>query len=296
MIRTAAIPLLVSAVMLAAPVSRAADPTLADCISASNTSIKLRREHNLREARQQLLVCAAQTCPAEISSECERRLVAVNAAIPTLVFEVKDAPGNDLSSVSVMMDGKPLADRLEGTAISIDPGAHSFHFETAGQAPVDKLFVVQEGQKDRRERIVFGAAASSALPATEQTSPPKGNGASPGAANRGSSSPWGPLKTWGLVVGGAGIIGIGIGSAFGLIATSDKNNADCDASGHCALGPLNDARTHANVSTVGFAAGGVLLATGIALVILGPRGEAGSVRVAPAVVGGSGGVVIGGTF
>ncbi|MFI5387803.1 MAG: hypothetical protein ACHQ50_16970, partial [Fimbriimonadales bacterium] len=160
-----AIPLIALAVTLVAPVTRAADPTTADCLSASNTSIKLRTDHSLREARQQLLVCAARTCPSDISAECEHRLVAVNAAIPTLVFEVKDAGGNDLPAVSVMMDGKPLTERLEGTAISLDPGAHSFHFETAGQAPVDKMFVLHEGEKDRRERIVFGIGTTVPAPA-----------------------------------------------------------------------------------------------------------------------------------
>jgi hypothetical protein len=297
MTRLAAIPL-VAAATLVAPPSHAADPTMADCLSASETSIKLRRDHHLREARQQLLECAALTCPGEVRSECERRVIAVNAAIPTLVFDAKDALGNDLLAVTVTMDGKPLADRLEGTAISLDPGAHSFHFETAGHAPVDKSFVLHEGEKDRREKIVFGAAAAvSAPPAGAHAAPPKGDGASPATADRGSSSSSrGPLKTVGLVTGGAGIVGIGIGSVFGLMAASDKSNAHCDANGYCAAGSLSDAHSHATVSTVGFVAGGVLLAAGVALVIFGPRGGSGSVQVAPAVAAGSGGVVMGGSF
>jgi hypothetical protein len=119
--RMALVPLVASAITLVALPSHAADPTMADCLTASETSIKLRGGHHLRDARQQLLVCAALTCPAEVRSECERRVVAVNAAIPTLVFEAKDAAGNDLSAVTVTMDAKPLVDRLEGTAISLDP-------------------------------------------------------------------------------------------------------------------------------------------------------------------------------
>ena len=62
------------------------------------------------------------------------------------------------------MDGQPIAERLEGTALSIDPGAHTFTFETAGQANIEKQFVVHEGEKDRRERIVFGAPMVTAAP------------------------------------------------------------------------------------------------------------------------------------
>jgi hypothetical protein len=303
MTRLAAIPLIASAVSLFAPTSRAADPTMADCLGASETSIKLRSAHHLRESRQQLLECAALTCPLEVRSECERRLVGVNAAIPTLVFEAKDAAGNDLSAVSVSMDGKPLADRLEGTAISLDPGSHSFHFEAVGHGMVDKSFVLHEGEKDRRERIVFGAVAAPGVTgvasrAQDQAVPPKAaDGSSPASADRGTtSSSWGPLKTVGVVAGGVGLVGIGIGAAFGLLAASDKNNANCDANGYCTPGPLSDARSHATVSTVGFIAGGVLLAAGIGLVISGPRERAGSVQVGPTVGAGSGGLVVGGSF
>jgi hypothetical protein len=295
--------LVASAALLAVPApAHAADPTMADCLGASETSIKLRRDHHLREARQQLLVCAALNCPLEVRSECERRLVAVNSSIPTLVFEAKDAAGNDLSAVTVTMDGKPLADRLEGTALSLDPGSHSFHFETAGQTPIDKSFVLHEGEKDRRERIAFGAGTAPAIPAGGAVAPVtavKGDEASTPAAgaDKGSaSSSWGPLKTVGVIVGGAGIVGIGIGAAFGLMAASDKNNANCDPNGYCSAGPLSDAHSHANVSTVGFVAGGVLVAAGLGLVIFAPRAGAGSVQVAPTVGAGSGGLVVGGAF
>ncbi len=195
MTRLAVIPLIASAVSLFAPASRAADPTMADCLGASETSIRLRSAHHLREARQQLLVCAALTCPAEVRSECERRVVAVNAAIPTLVFDAKDASGNDLLAVSVAMDGKPLAERLEGTAISLDPGAHSFHFESPGHAPVDKSFVLREGEKDRRERITFGAAATASNPpAAPRTAPSRTDGAPPATSETNPTSLASPVR------------------------------------------------------------------------------------------------------
>jgi serine/threonine-protein kinase len=159
------------------------------------------------------------------------------------------------------------------------------------------MFVLHEGEKERRERIIFGATAASAPPAEPHAARPKGDSATSGSADRGSSSnSWGPLQTAGLVAGGAGLVGIGIGSVFGLMVASDKHNANCDPNGYCASGPLSDARNHATASTIGFVAGGVLLAAGVTLVIFGPRGATGSVRLAPAVAAGSGGVVLGGSF
>src|SRR5258708_32712612 len=88
--------------------ARAADPTTADCLAANESSIALRNQHKLREARSRLLVCSAATCPGDIRDECIRRVGEINAAMPTIVFETKDRAGNDLSAVQVTMDGEPL--------------------------------------------------------------------------------------------------------------------------------------------------------------------------------------------
>lgn len=136
----------------------AADPTTADCLAASETSLKLGNQHKLRAERSQLLVCAAANCPGDIRNECVRRVDDVNHAIPTIIFEAKDGGGKDLSAVKVTMDGEVLVERLEGTALSIDPGEHTFVFETAGQPPLSKQFVIRESEKDRREAITLGPA------------------------------------------------------------------------------------------------------------------------------------------
>jgi hypothetical protein len=292
MTRVAAI-LTTPAIVLLASGSLAADPTMAECIRANEAAISLRGNDHLREAREQLLVCAARTCPGEIRAQCERLLVEVNASIPTIVFEAKDAAGGDLSAVRVSIDGKPLTDRLEGAAIPIDPGNHSFHFESPGLPPIDKSFVLHQGEKGRRERIAFpppsAAAGAQETPATPRTPDAPGARETPS----GSSS---ALKTVGLVTGGAGLVGIGIGAVFGLMASSDKNSANCDSNGYCDPGRLHDARNHADASTAGFVAGGVLLAAGVALAVFAPSGSGARVQVAPAVADRSAGVVVSGVF
>jgi len=150
----------------------AADPTTADCLAANNSSVELRNAHRLREARAQLLVCAAASCPSDIQKECLRRVDEVNAQIPTITFEAKDAAGRDLSAVKVTMDGQPLVERLEGTALSVDPGEHTFAFETPGQSPITRRFIIQQGQKDRHEMIVFGAPTAETPTVPQGVSPP----------------------------------------------------------------------------------------------------------------------------
>src|SRR5512133_2658865 len=90
-----------------------------ECLKASEEAHELAEQHRLHEERSSLLVCAAQSCPAEIRKDCLRRVDEVKASIPSVVFEVRDAKGSDLSAVKVMMDDAPFLDRLDGTAVGI---------------------------------------------------------------------------------------------------------------------------------------------------------------------------------
>jgi hypothetical protein len=270
--------------------ARAADPTTADCLAANNSSVDLRNDQKLRAARAQLLVCSSGNCPADIRKECLRRVDEVNAQIPTIIFEAKDASGRDLSAIKVTMDGQPLADRLEGTALSIDPGEHTFVFETAGQPALTKQFVIEESQKDRREPIVFGqpegtAALRGAAPApspVDVQSPGAAIEASPTAASGERSPALGTQQILAIVAGGFGVVGVGLGSAFGLIAISKKNDAENVCSNLCAtqsgVSKWSDAKTAAQIADVAFIIGGLGLAGGAVLWFTAkPQSDAGSI-------------------
>ncbi|MEO7035633.1 MAG: hypothetical protein ABI548_17040 [Polyangiaceae bacterium] len=260
---------------LTSSAARAADPTTGDCLAASEASLKLGNKHALRAERSQLLVCSSSNCPADIRRECTRRVDEVNGAIPTIIFEAKDADGQDLSAVKVTMDGEVLAERLEGSALSIDPGEHTFTFETPGQPVVEKKFVIREAQKERREQIAFGtpkaaspASAAASVPAAQVMTPGEPQ-PSPLASDAGHGL--GTQKTVAIVAGGVGVVGVVVGAIFGLQSKSkhDKaaslqcSGATCpDASGVTAS---SDARSAGNISTVAFVVGAVGLAGGAAL-------------------------------
>ena len=112
----------VLAALTEAPVVCTADPSVGDCLSATEASLKLRADHKLRKARAQLLVCSAPSCPGEIRDECIHRMDEVNAGLPTVVFTVKTGAGKEMSAVKVTMDGEIVADYLDGSALTLDPG------------------------------------------------------------------------------------------------------------------------------------------------------------------------------
>ncbi|CAN5325793.1 hypothetical protein BH09MYX1_BH09MYX1_41360 [soil metagenome] len=111
----------------------------------------------------------------------------------------------------------------------------------------------------------------------------------------------GGVKIAGLAMAGVGGAGLVLGAVFGGLALGSKPGSDhctsdllhCDASG---ISSLDDARTFATVSTVGFIAGGVLLVGGLVLFFAAPKKEA-----APAIAlslghAGNLGLTLGGTF
>jgi hypothetical protein len=281
-----ALPLAAVLVTVAAP-SVAADPSAAECLGANEKAISLRNDHKLRAARAQLVICAASSCPVDVRNECVRRVAEVNTAIPTIVFEVKDAAGRDLSAVKVSMDGQPLVDQLDGTALSIDPGKHTFTFDAAGQPTIDKLLVIREGQKGRREAVTFGGPAAAApTPASisTQSAPviaPQTETISTQAGGR--SGGLSGQKVGALVAGGVGVAGIAVGSIFGLSAISKKN----DAATYCDPGcrdqswlDLKASSMHAgNISTVAFVVGGVGLAGAALLWLTDPSDKSAAPRV-----------------
>ena len=287
--------LLGSAVLSFPAASAAAEPTKDQCIDANETAQSLRKVEKLREAEERLRVCVAAACPGPVRDDCAQRLTEVRAATPTIVFVVKDDADQDLSAVRVTMDGALLVDKLDGTAIALDPGEHHFAFDAEGRTRVERTLLVQEGEKDRHERIVL-AALSVAPPAPGSEGAPVAVGPSAGSEGR-------TQRIAGIAVGSAGAVGVVLGSVFGIIAKStydhalttecNRNPSACDPKQN---GPA-DGRTasgQATVSTVAFVAGGLLIGGGALLYFTAPRGPA--VIVAPTAGVGAAGLAATGTW
>jgi hypothetical protein len=301
--------LVAGAVTLAAVSPRSAhadDKALSTCIAANESSIQLRSSHKLLKAREQSLACAADACPGLLRDACKKRLEQINASMPTIVFDVKDAAGGDVA-VKLTIDGQPQ-DTPQGTAIALDPGEHAFVFSAAGQPEVDKSFILREGERDRHEAVVVGAAAGAGLPlgtgtgATTGGAPPP---PPPPVPDRGSS--WSGQKTLALVAGGVGLAGIGVGSVFGLMSHSSwsSSQSECPSASNCpqhgqAVTDHDNASSQATISTIAFAAGGVALAAGAVLWFTAPHGTTesakASLQITPGVGPGSGGLLVKGVF
>jgi hypothetical protein len=230
-----------------------AELTKAECVKANADAQTLRIKGLLGGARDRLMLCADQACPAMVRDDCTQRLDELERVQPTIVFEVKDASGSDVLSVKVEVDGQPLADKVSGTALKVDPGEHAFTFRTEGRTPLMRTFVIHEGEKDRRERIEFSAARSE-VPSSS-TSP--------------VGHELGTRKVLALTAGGVGVAAIVAGSVFGVLSTSAASPTSCLNHAQ-ALSDHSTAATDGAVSTVAFVVAGALIVTGVVLFFLPP--------------------------
>ncbi len=251
--------------------ARAADKaTAATCIQANEEAGPLRRAGKLREARARLRLCSAESCPLAVRKDCLAGAAQADLEVPTVGFSVQGPDGNDLSAVTVSIDGQPLVTKLDGKAIDVDPGPHVFRFEAVGQAPVEKTLVIVEGEKNRRERIQVGTPIAPPAVVTPVKVP---------AAPTLVSAPPNPRRALGLGVGGAGLGLLAAGAAAGLVATLEwsaaKNACGPTFPVHCSDGTTATSNRSATVvagavADVALGLGAVAVVTGAVLVLLPP--------------------------
>ena len=112
----------------------------------------------------------------------------------------------------------------------------------------------------------------------------------------------GGQTTIGIIMTGAGVLGMAVGGVFGLSAKNKWDDAAC-TDGVCPTQDRQDlaesASTHAGLSTVFFVGGGLLSAVGITLMLTAPSSDeapATALRLTPSVGPRSTGLWLQGSF
>jgi len=265
----------------------------------------------LLEARDKLRVCARPSCKAWMVKECTKSLAEVDARIPSVVLLARDAHGRDVVDVTVKTEDQvELTRRLDGRAVELGPGERTFRFVAADGRRATITAVVREGEKAQRVTVKLEAAKPEPVAVPPAPAPLPVVGPSPAPSSPETLADDVPaetpaprrsaLRTTGYAVVGLGAAGVLVGTLFGVKAMMEKSDAACDAANLCDPKTLDSARTSATLSTVGFVAGGALMAGGIALIVLGPspsRPSSGArLEMAPAVSQGEAGFSMRGSW
>lgn len=128
------------------PTFAAPDGVKAQCLEAYAEGQRARKRGAFSEAHEALTFCGGASCPQALHADCLRWLDEVEAATPTSVFRVVDATGRQLQGVRVSVNGG-AKQRLNGRALTLDPGKHALVFEREGYRSLKRSFTFSEGEK-----------------------------------------------------------------------------------------------------------------------------------------------------
>jgi hypothetical protein len=188
-------------------------------------------------------------------------------------IRVKAAPElMSLKGLEVHLNGVPVPKASWGTAVPVDPGPQKVEVMAPGYESWSRTLDITPAPGETLLEIPTLKPA--AQEATDTSSPPAGSvGASEKGADPGSDGSG--QRTLGLVGAGLGVVVMGAGGYFGLVAKSKNEDSKqhCPLENRCTPTGLtlrNDALDAASSSTIAFIAGGVLVATGLTLALTAP--------------------------
>lgn len=215
--------LLTVAVTIMHPQRAAADAE--SCTQAHATGQREENAGQLKEALASFRTCASDAeCPLPIRNECTSLYSTVEGRLPTVVFSVVDAVGNDVTDVRVSSADVQIASGLDGRPVAINPGLHELRFVLPGGEVLTKSIVVRQAEKDRivsltLPRSEFGSTAPAQVrtePVTTQPVEPSGRFTV-------------PVASW--VSFGVGAAALGAWGTFGLLGRSEeKGLVECSPS------------------------------------------------------------------
>jgi hypothetical protein len=230
---------------------------------------------------------AGQGARARIARD---RAAALAPKLSNLVVDVP--PANRADGLEIRRDGTVVGQAEWGEALPADAGTHAMEATAPGRQPWSQTVLVADGATTARVTVpelertpVEPMQVPTA--ATVPESPPPVPATAPAAEPAHTNG----LRIAAIVVGGVGIVGVGVGSAFGLMSLGKHNDASnlCPAPGPCrdsaGVTAWRSANDFGNVSTIAFIAGGVGLAGGTVLWLLAPKNGAPRETTAGLVVG-----------
>ena len=224
-----------------------------DCAQAYERAQEENKTGQRISALAHLKTCVALECPAFIREDCARWMAQAESALPTVVFSV-DEDGNDLTDVAILCDGKPLTGKLDGKAVPVDPGLHTFSFKVSGHGSVERKVLAREGEHNRIIKVAFNS--------TTKIPPPMepGSASSATAFQAGTNAHSGGLAPYAFA--GVGILGLAGFATFAILGNSQAGDLERSCSPDCQPGQVDSVKTKYHLADVSLGVG--LVSVGVA--------------------------------
>jgi hypothetical protein len=203
----------------------------------------------------------------------------MNALEPRLSYIVLDVPlAAIVEGFEVQRDGSTVRHAAFGSRMPVDPGKHVIEAFAPGYHPWRIEVSIDRDASEQRVFVPSLVIAASSSPG--ETS----------VAEEGQ-----PSVVWpAYVLTGAGVVGLGVGSYFGLKAFSKNSKADEQCpQGRCSddgLRLTEEAGQAADTSTLMFAAGAICLGAGVTWWLVSSTDDPEASAVSPAIGPGQAGV------
>ncbi|HEU4537188.1 MAG TPA: hypothetical protein VFS00_23875 [Polyangiaceae bacterium] len=241
------------------------------CVDAYEAGQQLRNVGKLIESRERLLVCSNDECPTAVRGDCATWLSEVESNLPSVVVEARLPSGRETADVVVAVDGLVVARNLDGRALAVNPGVHTFRFESATEGKVEQQVIVRQGEKNRKIVAQFGNAPAAA-PAPEAPGAPAAPG---GREAPGAGSGRSPLyPTVPLVLAGVGVVGFGAFVGFALSGKQLERDLRDECAPECSDSQVDAVKRRLVYADVGLAAGAVgLVGAGVTYFLLRGGGD-----------------------
>jgi hypothetical protein len=213
--------------------------------------------------------------PAKRGPVARARFADIDKRVPRLTLVLSpDAP----KETRALRDQVDLGEGAFGTPLPVDPGRHTVTVSAAGRQDTSYEVELKEGEQRTLEVAPGVLLGNAPLPAPPTSPAPAAFHPSAREPARATDAPQPPSssssarRTWGYVVGGVGVAGLGVGTWLGVAALSTWSQAKKDCGAGCASGTHarqeeSTAHTQATGSTISLVAGGAALAAGAYLIL-----------------------------
>jgi serine/threonine-protein kinase len=239
---------------------------LADC---------LEQEGKLASAWSRFLELAAKARAAGQSERARIGRDRAAALTPRMSSLVIDVPASSrAASLEVRRDGTVVGPAEWGASIPSDSGSHRIESSAPGRKPWSQTVTVSDGATTTRVTV---PDLEVDLP---EPTPPLGAPHVSPMASQGTSSPNDERsreqRLIGLGLGGVGVLGLGVGTVFGMLTltTHAAAQSECPLPG-CPTKHGSDlwseSQAFGNVSTIAFVTGALAVGAGVAVWLTAPR-------------------------
>ncbi len=282
---------------------------------SSNTLLQLalchEKEGKTASAHNEFTTVVMQaSSPSDATAKTARQHAdALLSKLSRLVIKVPS--GSDSRGVQVTLDGLPVSPSAWGISNPIDPGSHQVAATAKGNPPWSTTVnITTPGEEKTVEvpgaRVVDQPASPETADKSAKLENPFEGETAPPAAEKKEEPPTGSRPALGYVLFGAGLVGAGVGTYYGLRAISLRKDSDDRCVSGCTQEGVdlnNQAKTAAWISDFGIGLGVVGVAIGGYMLLKTPEPPAKTeetkettFRVVPELTSTRAGVTVGGTW